>query len=99
MCAEIKPRSRRDRRRDCAEIAAVSAAALLGISRLHLSQAQPDVLYVPGTRNGSFDRVLRLLPHESRSFPTHARNPFMLMMEVEQVITSRRLIMRCVGDS
>jgi len=59
----------------------------------------PTYPYLPAHEHGTFQRVLNLLPSEAKSIPTHARNPYMLFLEVERVQSEAGALQAVAGDS
>ena len=64
-----------------------------------LKEDMPTYPYLPAHEHGTFQRVLNLLPSEARSMPTHARNPYLLFLEVERVQSEAGALQAVAGDS
>ncbi|KAL1508669.1 hypothetical protein AB1Y20_004765 [Prymnesium parvum] len=58
-------------------------AAVLVAELEKLAKDLPALAHIPTKQIGVFQRVLNVLPMEAKSLTTHARNPYMLFLEVE----------------
>ena len=69
---QTEPRSERD------------ATLIRELERLQATL--PNAAHLPSGTVGSFQKVLAILPYEAKSFSTRERNPYMLVLEVSEVV-------------